>query len=169
MIANHPEIRLLTPGEAALYRDIRLEALKRDPDAFSSTFERENAMPLKWFEERIVNGNVFGAFAGGALVGVAGYWRQEGAKVRHKAGLWGMYVRPAARGSGLVERLVEAVAGHAFGRVELLLLSVASDNEAAIRLYRKTGFSEYGREMKALKDGERYFDEILMVRFRGRD
>jgi hypothetical protein len=86
MIASHPEIRLLTPGEAALYRDIRLEALKRDPDAFSSTFERENAMPLKWFEERIVNGNVFGAFAGGELVGVAGYWRQEGAKVRHKAG-----------------------------------------------------------------------------------
>ena len=80
-----------------------------------------------------------------------------------------MYVRPAARGSGLAERLVEAVADHAFGRVELLQLSVASDNEAAIRLYRKAGFSEYGHEMKALKDGERYFDEILMVRFRTRD
>jgi ribosomal protein S18 acetylase RimI-like enzyme len=169
MSATHPEIRLLTPGEAALYRDIRLEGLKRDPDAFSSTFERENTMPLKWFEERIVNGNVFGAFAGSELIGVAGYWRHEGTKVRHKAGLWGMYVRPAARGSGLAERLVEAVADHAFGRVELLQLSVASDNEAAIRLYRKAGFSEYGREMKALKDGERYLDEILMVRFLARD
>jgi RimJ/RimL family protein N-acetyltransferase len=169
VIANHPEIRLLTPGEAALYRDIRLEGLKRDPSAFSSTFERENAMPLEWFEERIVKGHIFGAFAGGELVGVAGYWRQEGAKVRHKAGFWGMYVRPGVRGSGLAERLIEAVADHAFGRVELLQLSVASDNKAAIRLYQKTGFSEYGREMKALKDGERYFDEILMVRFLARD
>jgi ribosomal protein S18 acetylase RimI-like enzyme len=169
VIASHLEIRLLTSGEAALYRDIRLEGLKRDPDAFSSTFERENAMPLKWFEERIVKGHIFGAFAGSELVGVAGYWQQEGAKVRHKAGLWGMYVRLGARGSGLGERLIEAVADHAFGRVELLQLSVASDNEAAIRLYQKTGFSEYGREMKALKDGERYFDEILMVRFLAQD
>jgi hypothetical protein len=27
------------------------------------------------------------------------------------------------------------------------------------------GFSEYGREMKALKHRQRHFDEILMVRF----
>jgi RimJ/RimL family protein N-acetyltransferase len=49
--------------------------------------------------------------------------------------------------------------------VEHLLLSVVSENEAAHRLYQKLGFSEYGREMKALKLGGRYLDEILMVRF----
>ena len=48
---------------------------------------------------------------------------------------------------------------------EQLTLSVGDGNAAAYRLYRKMGFSEYGREMKALKDGNRYFDEILMVRF----
>ena len=164
-----PQIRLLTPPDAVAYRQIRLEGLQFDPEAFSSTFEREKAMPLDWFADRIVKGNVFGAFAGDELLGVAGYWRREGAKVSHKAGLWGMYVRKAARGCGLGQRLIEAVVHHATGHVELLQLSVASDNRAAIQLYQKTGFSEYGREIKALKDGNRYFDEILMVRFLARD
>jgi len=163
------EIRPLVRGEAALYRDIRLEALQQDPDAFSATFEHESAMPLTWFSERIVRGNVFGAFVDRNLLGVAGYWPQEGAKESHKAGLWGMYVRRAARGSGLGGRLIEAIADHAAGHVELLQLGVATDNEAAIRLYQKTGFSEYGRELKALKRDGRYSDEILMVRFLKRD
>jgi len=168
-VTTPPSIRPLTPSDAVAYRDIRLEGLQRNPEAFSSTFERESAMPLDWFAERIVKGHVFGAFDGGELLGVAGYWPQEGAKVSHKAGLWGMYIRKAARGSGLGQRLIAAIVDHASGRVEQLQLGVASDNEAAIRLYRKTGFSEYGREMKALKDGNRYFDEILMVRFLTRD
>src|SRR3974390_1530876 len=104
-----PLIKLLTPSDAVAYRDIRLEGLERDSAAFASTFERESTMPLAWFAERIVKGNVFGAFGDSDLVGVAGYWPQEGTKVSHKAGLWGMYVRSDARGSGLGERLIEAI------------------------------------------------------------
>ena len=158
-------IRLLTPDDAARYRDIRLEALQHDPDAFSSTFAHESTMPLASFAERIVKGNVFGAFVRGELVAVAGYWQQEGEKERHKATLWGMYVRAAARGAGLGERLIEAVVEHAASRVEQLQLGVAAGNAAALRLYIKAGFSEYGREMKALKQDGRYLDDILMVRF----
>ena len=54
---------------------------------------------------------------------------------------------------------------HASTRVEQLQLSVVSANEAAFGLYRNMGFSEYGREMKALKHNGQYFDEILIVRF----
>jgi RimJ/RimL family protein N-acetyltransferase len=160
-----PQIRPLTGADAPRYRDIRLEGLKQNPEAFSSSFEREKAMPLSWFEERIVKGNVFGAFAADELVAVAGYWPQEGAKVNHKARFWGMYVRAAVRNSGLGRRLVEAIVNHASGRVEQLLLSVVSENEAARRLYQQLGFSEYGREMKALKLGGRYLDEVLMLKF----
>jgi RimJ/RimL family protein N-acetyltransferase len=156
---------LLTPADAPVYRDIRLEGLKTNPEAFGSTFEREDAMPLSWHEERLIKGNVFGAFFDGELVGVAGYWVQEGEKVRHKAALWGMYVRPKARNAGLGRRLVQAIIDHASGLVELLQLRVESGNQPAQWLYQKMGFSEYGREMKALKQDGRYFDEILMMRF----
>ena len=126
-------------------------------------------MELAWFAERISKGNIFGGSVEDDLLGVAGCWPREGAKVSHKAGLWGMYVSARARNLGLGQRLMEAVVDHATGRFEQLQLSVASENEAAHRLYQKMGFSEYGREMKALKQDGRYMDEILMVRFLGRD
>jgi len=158
-------IRLLTPADAALYRAIRLEALANNPEAFTSTLEREQDKPLAWFEERLAISDLFGALIADELVGTAGFRREDGAKTAHKGVLWGMYVRPGARKSGVGRLLVEAVAAHAAERVEQLQLVVVSDNVAALRLYAAAGFVEYGRAVKALKWGGRYSDEILMVMF----
>jgi RimJ/RimL family protein N-acetyltransferase len=160
-----PQIRRLETSDAALYRDIRLEALKRNPEAFGSTFERESAQPLSWFEATIVRTDIFGAFLDGSLVGIAGYVAQEGSKRAHKGLLWAMYVGTAARNLGLGKRLVAAVLDHARGRVELVQLTVVSENEAARRLYSAMGFVEYGYEKGALKQDGRYYDEVLMVKF----
>lgn len=158
-------IRLLTPADAALYRPVRLEALTTNPEAFGSSFEHEQDKPLAWFEERLAISDVFGAFIADELVGTAGFRREDGAKTAHKGVLWGMYVRPQARKSGTGRLLVDAVAAHAAQRVEQLHLVVVSENEAALRLYTAAGFAEYGRGLKALKVGDRYYDEILMALF----
>ena len=160
-----PQIRRLETPDAALYRDIRLEALKLNPEAFGSTFERENAQPLSWFEATLGRATFFGAFLGGTLAGIAGYGAQESSKQAHKALLWGMYVRAVARNAGVGKRLVAAVLDHARGRVEMVQLTVVSENEAAHRLYRAMGFVEYGHEKRALKHDGRYYDEFLMVKF----
>ena len=159
------QIRRLQTPDAALYRDIRLEALQRNPEAFGSTFEFENAQPLSWFEASLGRAAIFGAFVDGRLAGMAGFAMQEGPKHAHKARLWGMYVRAAARNSGLGKRLVASVLEHARGRAELVQLTVASENDAARRLYRAMGFVEYGHERRALKQDGRYYDEVLMVNF----
>lgn len=44
------EIRKLTPEDAALYRTIRLEALRSHPEAFGSSYEEELEYPLSLFE-----------------------------------------------------------------------------------------------------------------------
>jgi hypothetical protein len=36
-------------------------------------------------------------------------------------------------------------------------------NNAAVRLYTRLGFKEYGLEQRALKFGGRYYDEVLMA------
>jgi hypothetical protein len=51
--------------------------------------------------------------------------------------------------------------------VEQVQLLVVTDNERARRLYVSEGFVIYGLERRALKLGERYLDEYLMVRFFG--
>jgi len=160
-----PQIRRLETPDAALYRDIRLEALQRNPEAFGSTFERENAQPMSWFEGSLGRAAIFGAFLDGTLSGMAGYVAEESSKQAHKAQLWGMYVRAAARNTGLGKRLVAAVLDHARGRVEMVELTVVSENESARRLYRALGFVEYGYEKRALKYDGRYYDEVLMVKF----
>ena len=164
MGASHIQIRRLAATDAAIYRDIRLDALRRHPEAFGSTFEAECGKPLPFFEGRLSASGVFGAFDHVELVGVAGLLIHEGAKECHKGFLWGMYVRPAARKIGVGRRLVAAVVEFARPRVELIHLTVVSENESARRLYASLGFLEYGIERKALKQAGRYYDEVLMAK-----
>jgi ribosomal protein S18 acetylase RimI-like enzyme len=159
------QIRRLGPADAAVYRDIRLEGLRCDPEAFGSTFEAENALPLTSFSERLLSGaKMFGAFDGSEIVGVAGLLIGKGRKEAHKGRLVGMYVRPGSRKTGVGRRLVESIIELAGQWVELVQLSVVRDNEAARRLYERLGFVEYGIERKALKQNGRYYDEVLMAK-----
>lgn len=166
MTAEDAGIRLrrLVSADAVLYRGIRLEALQRSPEAFGSTFEAECAQPLTWFADRLGSSAVFGAFRDAELLGVAGFFARTGAKEAHKGSLWGMYVRPTARQNGTGRHLVQAVLDHARQHVELIQLSVVSDNQPALRLYASLGFAVYGLEKNALKQDGHYFDEVLMAR-----
>ena len=152
------QIRRLTPADAVSYREIRLAGLKCSPEAFGSTFETESAQPLSNFSDRLSTSAVFGAFRGAELLGIAGFAVRKGVKEAHKGLLWGMYVRPDARKGGVGRRLVEAVIDFARQRVELIQLSVVSDNEPAQRLYARLGFLEYGVEKNSLKQDGRYYD-----------
>ena len=164
MNAAAARVRRLLPGDAALYREIRLEALTQTPEAFGSTFEAEGVRPLAWFADRLDGAALFGAFDGAELLGIAGLYIQQGRKHAHKGSLWTMYVRPSARRMGIGRRLVEAVIEHARRHVELVQLSVVSGNEEARRLYASLGFIEYGIEKDALKADGQYWDEVLMAK-----
>jgi ribosomal protein S18 acetylase RimI-like enzyme len=164
MDAAQIQVRRLTPADAALYREIRLEGLQCDPEAFGSTFEAENTRPLTFFSERLGGSAMFGAFHDSELVGIAGLLMREGRKEAHKALLVGMYVRPSARKAGVGRRLVETIIEFARHRVELVQLAVVSNNQPARRLYERLGFLEYGLEKKALKQDDHYYDEVLMVK-----
>ena len=157
-------IRRLLPGDAALYRAIRLEGLERSPEAFGSTREAEGKHPHSFFADRLSRPATFGAFLEMELVGIAGYFVQPGPKEAHKALLVGMYVRPSARRLGVGTRLVEAILDEAGNHAELIQLAVVSENESARRLYSRLGFVEYGIERNALKQAGRYYDEVLMAK-----
>lgn len=165
-MSNVPSInvRPLARGEGDLYRKLRLRALQSAPDAFGSTHEEEAAWPPSQFEDRVASGFIVGAFDGGQIIGMAGFYQQSGSKQCHKGVLWGMYVDPRNRNSGAGRRLVQAVIDHATGIVDLLTLSVVEGNASAVALYAAMGFRVYGTEPRALKSGGRYFAEVLMVR-----
>ena len=78
-------IRRLSPEDAALFRDIRLEGLRRDPDALPAPSRMKAASELSFFAERLDRSAVFGAFRGAELLGVAGFYVQPGPKHRTRA------------------------------------------------------------------------------------
>ncbi len=164
MPATPVSIRRLLPDDAALFREIRLQALATAPEAFGSTHAAEAAWATEAWAERLRKAAVFAAIDGEAVLGMAGFFAMDGAKERHKGVLWGMYVAPSARGTGLAAALVQAVLAHAADVVEQVLLTVVSGNPAR-RLYARLGFVEYGVEPRALRQDGVYSDEVLMVMF----
>ncbi|MEM6711999.1 MAG: GNAT family N-acetyltransferase [Pseudomonadota bacterium] len=156
-------IRRLSAGDVFAYKAIRLEALKVAPEAFASTYDSEVARDDAHFENRVETGCVFGAFVGDRVVGMAGFYQESGKKSAHKGVLWGMYVTPEWRHAGFGHALVSAVLDHARGRVDLVNLYVVTENTAALDLYRKAGFREYGVEARAFKLDDRYVSETFMV------
>ena len=155
-------VRRLTADDAAVFRDIRLEGLRLHPEAFASSFEEESAQALEWFADSLTRNAVFGAFQDGILQGIAGFYARRHDKMKHKGALWGLYLREAARGSGLAQALVEAVEGHARQEVEVLSVSVITSNRAARRLYEQLGYVCYGTEPNALRVEGRDYDEALL-------
>lgn len=158
------KVRRLDARDVESYREIRLEGLKDHPEAFSSSWEAEAAKPAAWWTERLESNFVFaGIIDGSPLLGVAGLRMESAAKLRHKGVLWGMYVRPDARGTGLSMSLVRAVIEEARPLVEEIRLTVVASNTPARRLYQAAGFEPYGLERRALKIGNVYYDEVLMA------
>jgi ribosomal protein S18 acetylase RimI-like enzyme len=158
------EVRRLEVSDVEDYRTIRLAALAGAPDSFGSVYEVERDRPLAEFSARLATSTIFGAFAGGQIIGMAGFKQETGLKDQHKGFVWGAYVQQQARGQGIGAALVAAVVEYARDVVEQLTLTVVQGNDAALALYQKYEFQPYGEEPRALKTAAGYADEVLMWR-----
>ena len=157
-------IRRLNGADAHEYRELRLEGLRDHPEAFGASLEDEEANPPGWFADRLDRNAVFGGFSDGeALKGVAGLAIPAASKLRHKGLLWGMFVRPDARGSGLAAALVTRVVEHARDLVEEVKLTVGATNAAAIKVYTRAGFVQFASERDALRVGGQSHDELFLA------
>jgi len=159
-------IRRLVGADAAAFKALRLAGLEETPAAFGAAHEEEVGADPAEIAIRLDRAPVLAAdVAGHGLQGIVGVAPQAPVRIRHKAFLWGMYVRREARGRGIGSALVAAAIGTArtMPGIEMIQLSVGADNRAAIALYRKFGFIDWGLEPKALKLAGRYIDEIWMT------
>jgi ribosomal protein S18 acetylase RimI-like enzyme len=158
--------RRLAPADATDFRLIRLAALRDAPEVFGSTYEAEAMLTEDIFMARLETNIVFGAYADGRIMGMAGFRQEIGQKICHKGFLWGMYVAPEARGRGAGATLVTLLLETAVPIVAQVRLSVVTTNASAIALYERHGFKVYGTEPRALKSAAGHADEHLMVWFR---
>ncbi len=162
-------LRKLTEEDTEALWNLRLRALQDNPEAFGSTYEETLQRGKESFRQRLRQPHeqtfFLGAFAEESLVGMVGFYRENGLKSQHKGYIISMYTAPEQRGKGIGKALVaEAIAQtRKIQGLEQLLLAVVTTNDAARRLYRSLGFEVYGLEPRALKQDGQYWDEELMI------
>jgi ribosomal protein S18 acetylase RimI-like enzyme len=134
----------VTPDDWRSHRDLRLEMLTAAPDAFLTRYDDVAGFDEATWRERIAGQCHFQARLDGEVVGSVGVWDDPDTP-DDAATLVAMYVTPAARGTGVAERLVEAVFEEAARRGQTrVVLEVTEGNEPATRLYERMGFTYDG-------------------------
>ncbi|WP_026868590.1 GNAT family N-acetyltransferase [Inquilinus limosus] len=121
----------------------------------------------KWLADRSPDDVHIVAEAEGRIIGDAGLHRGKGRRA-HSAAI-GMGVHDDFAGRGVGSALMAALIDTADNWLDLkrLELTVWTDNEPALALYRKFGFVEEGRlRAYAYRDGA-YVDALAMARLRG--
>ena len=159
------EIVRLPVSEWQSYKTLRLRALKVDPKAFGSSYEKESQAPDEKWQERLSNDNwILFAKAEGQLVGMMGAFQTETDKASQTANIYGVYVAQEARGKGVSGMLMEKLLGLLNEKsIVSVKLSVNKDQLAAVALYQKFGFEVAGEEDMVLGDGINH-TELLMTK-----
>jgi ribosomal protein S18 acetylase RimI-like enzyme len=157
-------VRRLTPDDIPVLREARLEGLRNHPEAFSADLAVWEALTPEVWRTRVMNGNWFGAFAGEALAGICAISTSYSSKTSHLGEFGAMYVRAGYRGQHVGDALIDAVIAFARLKFELVTLTVIAENTHAIALYERHGFVVIGKMPRAIRVGDRYYDELYMVR-----
>jgi GNAT superfamily N-acetyltransferase len=158
--------RRLNGSDAEAFQALRLEGFRLEPRAFRFAPEDEAHFAPTAVGARLRRDFVIGAFSAedSQLIGVGGLAWSDGVKTRHKALLYGMYVRRAHRGSGVADEIMKRLIDEAKENVEIVTLTVVSTNLPAVGFYERWGFRAYGGEERSAKNGDgEYLDETLMA------
>ncbi len=163
-------IQLLSSEHSKVYRKARLDCLRYFSDHFGTTYEEEAVKPELFVEimlkERNPNVFMFGAFEGEECIGLCGFVREGRTRTLHRGELVQMYVHPEHHGKGIAKQLVQHTIDLAFSMegIEQISLSAVANNAAAVSLYLKSGFEQYGLAKNYFRVNETtYTDQIFMI------
>lgn len=158
------QIRQVSMAEIDVFRQIRLEALRCEPDAFASIHaDWLKFSDAEWHTR--MNTPIFVACVEDEPVGLMALRQFAPSKMTHRATLTMVYVNKNFRGSGVARELLQAAIRYAESkRIAQIELGVRADREPAIRFYKSAGFTEIGNVPQGQVDATGTFDEILMAR-----
>ncbi|MGN6793153.1 MAG: GNAT family N-acetyltransferase [Streptosporangiaceae bacterium] len=165
------QVRRLGPEDWEICRQVRLTALAEAPYAFMSTLAREQRFDEQVWRQRL-SSPVAATFLGwvdGAPVGTATGKVDNPDDEFSVPGSWqliGMWVDPDARGTGVADRLVEAVSSHAREHgARSVTLWVTEINARAKCFYERIGFVPTGARQPVREDEPDYWEEQMIRHF----
>lgn len=155
-------VRVLDESEWSVYRDVRLRALAESPGSFTATLAEEADRDEQFWRDRMTRSHRLLAERGSIPQGIVslGPYEQEPSA----AEVFGLYVVPEARGTGVSWRLVEAAAALATQQAYLQLYYwVGTDNGRAVGFAKNFGFGTTDYRRPARASDPEPGEEIAMV------
>ncbi len=143
--------------------------IKENPELGITLFRKMPSLgsEVDWFRDLYkekLNGNRIAvvAEADGKVIGICEIARNRpGSEVDH-IGRLGIAIRREYRSKGAGKMLMEEALRQSRGKFEQIILEVFEGNTAAIKLYEKMGFREYGSLKNAIKRSGKYIGHKLM-------
>ncbi|MBN1151534.1 GNAT family N-acetyltransferase [candidate division WOR-3 bacterium] len=141
-----PLIRRIREEDWQIYRNIRLDAMKESPMAFSTTYQDAQKRDDRTWKEQVhsaVSGSercTYLAFDGDKAIGVASIYGTDEEGVGELIQVW---VSPDYRGTSTAFDLIKTVLDWASREnYKSILAIVRKDNEKAVNFYIKFGFEK---------------------------
>jgi len=159
--------RLVTTSDWKQYKEIRLEALQKEPQAFGSSYNREKDRTEEEWRDKLSQSEnsqgksfFYAVSEGKNFVAMGGAYQDE----NDEWNIISIYTKKEYRGRGLGQTIINSIIGELKDRkIKRAYLSVNSFQKTAQRLYEKNGFI-VTRIIKdqLLGDGS-YYDEVEMM------
>lgn len=153
-------IRRIRIGESSLYRDLRLQALKEDPYAFSATYdsalERTEEMWRAQADKSAVGSTqaTFIVFYDEDPIGLSAVYQDS--LIEEVMEIFQVWVSASARGKGLGKRLMDTVFEWANQNgYKRIIATISNTNQRALGFYSKCGFEVISKaegEVRMIKE-----------------
>lgn len=156
------QIRRVQEDDWRTVRDVRLRALREDPDVFGSSLAREELFAEPHWRMRLRGAATWVVDEEGTARGLVGMIQEPGSPTsdRHVVQLW---VAPEARRRGMAWALLDAVrdAARAEGAATVSLW-VVDGNHAAGDLFVRAGFVRTGERHAQGRDSDRVEERLVL-------
>ncbi len=153
------QIIQLPPDQWERFREIRLEALLEEPQAFGSSYAGMEQRPPEYWQGRLTDSAegekslLLFAREGERLVGMIGAFYGEASDA---AEIVSVYTSKAVRGRGVGKALMEGILAEIEKKkgIRKAVLGVNREQVAAVELYRRFGFVTVEEKEEVREDGE---------------
>lgn len=155
------EVTLLTPDQWKRLREIRLSALKLNPEAFGAKYEDELLFSEQQWRDRFVKEDYLVASINGKDAGTLYIEVLNG---DHGATCWigGCWTDPKFRGNGVMRALFEFIDKNNVSKGwQRQGLGVWVHNQIAIKAYNSVGFAVAGEKMASTSRPGDFFQHMI--------
>lgn len=169
------KIRKTTASDFENIKNLMLEALQSDPHAFTVSYNEYVQNSDYWWHMYVdpylrgMTATMFFAEEGDQILGMIGILYSTKERSKHVSTIVWFYVKPEFRAKQIGKALLEESLKEIPKRVGIkkINLTVTSNQQKAIGMYKKNGFEESGRQKQELQINGVFYDFIMMEKMIG--